>query len=501
LKGETPNDRRGFVLPIRAYRIDPSISRSLKTKESDVTTTSTEPATPSADSEEPSALVIYNAACRALAEARSIDEVKDIRDQSIAMRAYAKQAKNRDLEANAVEIRLRATRRLDQLRQAQKETVGLNRGAAGGGEKDGPRGLLKNPRDLRPTLASQGIDKNLAHEGRKLGALSDEKFEQTIAESRDAVTRAVRKVVSATAIDSEADEEPAGGGEFITLKTHDGEDVLYQAPKEARFVFTTEMVSWAAWTWNPVTGCLHDCGYCYCPEIVNARPKLYPAGFKKGVFHHERLDAPAITKVPEAAKQDPRLKRVFVVSMGDLYGGWVPDEWIEKVHASCTANPQWDYLLLTKNPRRYVGLKVPPTAWAGATVDEQKRVRVAEDAFRQIKDVRVKWLSLEPLLEPLEFSDLSLFDWIVIGAQSATKQSHGSVPEFAPPFEWVARIVAQAREAGCRIYMKPNLLGDVHPKSPGMKLIHEQPAVFDQVVAPPVDDGIPEFLRRRRAAP
>jgi protein gp37 len=88
--------------------------------------------------------------------------------------------------------------------------------------------------------------------------------------------------------------------------------------------------------------------------------------------------------------------------------------------------------------------------------------------------VRVKWLSLEPLLAPLEFSDLSLFDWIVIGAQSATKQSDGHVAGFAPPFEWVARLVAQAREAGCRVYLKPNLMGNT-PQSPGMRLPQEEP--------------------------
>jgi hypothetical protein len=136
-------------------------------------------------------LVRYDAACRALADAKSVDEVKNIRDKMVAMQAYARQAKNRDLEADAVEIRMRATRRLDQLRQAQKETVGLNQGAL-----PGKTGLRGNPvLDPRPTLASQGIDKNLAHEARVLGALSDEKFEQTVVNTRDKVTRAVRTVV------------------------------------------------------------------------------------------------------------------------------------------------------------------------------------------------------------------------------------------------------------------------------------------------------------------
>src|SRR5262249_1189952 len=107
------------------------------------------------------ALAHYDAACRALAEARSVDEVKDIRDKAIAMAAYARQARNRDLEADAVEIRMRATRRLDQLRQAQKETVGLATGGEHGGRAriDGVR---QTPSIIRPTLAMQGIDKNLA---------------------------------------------------------------------------------------------------------------------------------------------------------------------------------------------------------------------------------------------------------------------------------------------------------------------------------------------------
>src|SRR5262249_11717973 len=90
-----------------------------------------------------------------------------------------RQAKNRELEADALEIRMRATRRLDQLRQAQKDTVGLNEGG-----RPSKTGLARNP--VLPTLASQGIDKNLAHNARKLGSLSEDNFRRAGTEARSA---------------------------------------------------------------------------------------------------------------------------------------------------------------------------------------------------------------------------------------------------------------------------------------------------------------------------
>ena len=140
---------------------------------------------------------------------RSVDEVKDIRDKAVAMAAYARQAKNRDLEADAVEIRMRATRRLDQLRLAQKEGVGLNRGAAGGGSKASPRGSLINPRDLRPTLVSQGIDKNLAHQARVLGAMDEAAFERKVTEARESASRVYRRAVREAEIAQEREERRA----------------------------------------------------------------------------------------------------------------------------------------------------------------------------------------------------------------------------------------------------------------------------------------------------
>jgi N6-adenosine-specific RNA methylase IME4 len=132
------------------------------------------------------ALIRYDTARRALAEAKAVDEVKEIRNAAIAMAAYAKQAKDRGMEADAAEIRLRATRRLGEMMQAQKGSVGLNKGAAVPTRVDG-----------RPTLTSQGIDKHLADEARKLGRMTEDEFEQQVEEAREYVAYGKREILEA----------------------------------------------------------------------------------------------------------------------------------------------------------------------------------------------------------------------------------------------------------------------------------------------------------------
>jgi N6-adenosine-specific RNA methylase IME4 len=125
------------------------------------------------------ALVRYDAACRAIAEAKAVDEVKNCRDQAEALRAYARQAKNRELEIDAAEIRLRAERRLGELIKKQKATVGLNAGARGIGKSAAPRG-----NHTPPTLAEAGIDKKLSSRAQKLAALPEEAFQRRLGEWR-----------------------------------------------------------------------------------------------------------------------------------------------------------------------------------------------------------------------------------------------------------------------------------------------------------------------------
>lgn len=145
-------------------------------------------------------LVKYDTACRALAAAKSVDEAKHIRDLAEAMRVYARQANNKDLEIDAAEIRIRAERRLGELIAQQKATVGLNRGTAGkgrpklGGSENAP------PKYAPPTLAEAGIDKHLAARARTLAKVPTEEFEQQVstwrgraAEKSERVSTDVRK--------------------------------------------------------------------------------------------------------------------------------------------------------------------------------------------------------------------------------------------------------------------------------------------------------------------
>lgn len=125
-----------------------------------------------------SSLTKYNAACRAVAAAKTVDEIKKVRNEAEAIRAYAKQADDRELELDAIEIRLRAERRLGQMLAKQKATVGLAKGAARKGV--GKRGSAANPRS-EITYRDLGIKKRLANEARKFAALSERDFEKSIA--------------------------------------------------------------------------------------------------------------------------------------------------------------------------------------------------------------------------------------------------------------------------------------------------------------------------------
>jgi protein gp37 len=144
-------------------------------------------------------------------------------------------------------------------------------------------------------------------------------------------------------------------------------------------------------------------------------------------------------------------KNIFTCSMADLFGNWVPGEWIEAVFDVIRAASQWNFLLLTKFPQRLREFEFPENAWPGTSVDLQARVPPAEKAMRDVK-ATVKWLSIKPLLEPLTI-DFGLFNWVVIGGASKSSQT----PEWKPPRRWVHDLTSRAMAAGCAVYHKDNL--------------------------------------------
>jgi phage N-6-adenine-methyltransferase len=136
------------------------------------------------------ALTRYDAACAAISAAKSVDEVKEIRDKAEAMRAYARQAKNKELEIDATEIRIRAERRLGEMIVAQKQTVGL-------GQAGRPRKIGSDSEPIKPpTLAEVGIDKKLSARAQKIAAVPEAKFEGMIGDWRERVQEENERVTA-----------------------------------------------------------------------------------------------------------------------------------------------------------------------------------------------------------------------------------------------------------------------------------------------------------------
>ena len=243
--------------------------------------------------------------------------------------------------------------------------------------------------------------------------------------------------------------------EWKTLSDAEREEIINPTPGEGGMFNKqdNESIEWAQWSWNPVTGCKHDCSYCYARDIANSArmSAVYPNGFAPS-FRSNALNAPKNTKVPKEAATDTRFKNVFTCSMADLFGRWVPIEWINAVMLAARGNPQWNFLFLTKFPQRLAEIEIPENAWMGTTVDLQARVANAEKAFANVKS-KVKWLSVEPMIEPLKFSSLEMFDWVVIGGASASAKT----PEWKPPYRWIDSLVRQCDDAKVPIYFKSNL--------------------------------------------
>jgi protein gp37 len=305
----------------------------------------------------------------------------------------------------------------------------------------------REPRATDKAAADFGTNRQYVSDAKKIKEEAPEVFEKMKA-GEVSMPKAKREVAAKKAIPRE----------YVTLSQWQQEkmDAVPEPVNTSQFNRQSDNaedsmgnIEWAAWSWNPVTGCKHDCSYCYARDIAQ---RFYPQGFEP-TLHPDRLTAPYNTSVPKDAEANPAKRNVFANSMSDLYGRWVPQEWIDAVFKAMADNPQWNFLTLTKFPKRAAELVYPKNVWIGTSVDLQVRVKPAEEAFSRI-ECGVKWLSIEPMIEPLQFSNPGLFDWVVIGGASRSSKT----PEWTPPAEWIVRVAAQFLDANpsVKIYLKTN---------------------------------------------
>lgn len=241
-------------------------------------------------------------------------------------------------------------------------------------------------------------------------------------------------------------------------------------------------IEWCDSTWNPVTGCRHGCPYCYAQRIAKRYggwttsgkkttdnffkdpPELqgplllkrndwkvvnapYPFGFTP-TFHRYRLDEPS---------KKTKGQTIFVCSMADLFGRWVPTRWIVEVLDACRKAPQHRYLFLTKNPKRYIELDsmalLPheDNFWFGSTVTK------GEDPATWMENIGCHWfISVEPLLGPVDLTAGTgpMPEWVIIGAETGNRKE-----KVAPDYEWVRKIVSDCKTFGVPVFMKDSMKG------------------------------------------
>ena len=202
-------------------------------------------------------------------------------------------------------------------------------------------------------------------------------------------------------------------------------------------------IEWTDATWNPVRGCVKispGCKHCYAETFAErfrgVKGHPYEQGFDLRLVP-EKLTEPFAWRSP---------KLVFVNSMSDLFQAGVPDEYAEAVsRVMATAN--WHtYQVLTKRSERLLELLSgrlrfaadQENIWWGVSVEDRKHGLPRVDHLRQAP-ARVRFLSIEPLLEDLGEINLSGITWVIVGGESGP----GARPMQR---EWVISIRKQCRE-------------------------------------------------------
>lgn len=184
---------------------------------------------------------------------------------------------------------------------------------------------------------------------------------------------------------------------------------------------TTSKIEWTEQTWNPITGCTKisaGCKNCYAETLARRLQAMGTPGYENGF---------ALTLLPQRLEEPLRRKKptiYFVNSMSDLFHEKVPDTYIEKIVEVMAKTPQHSYQVLTKRAARMARFfktrNVPANVWLGVSVENQRHGVPRIDYLRTI-DARIRFLSVEPLLEDVGPLNLAGIHWVIVGGESGPK--------------------------------------------------------------------------------
>jgi protein gp37 len=209
---------------------------------------------------------------------------------------------------------------------------------------------------------------------------------------------------------------------------------------------TTSSIEWTEMTWNPVTGCRkvsQGCKHCYAERMARRLHAMGSDRYRNGfepTLHEDLIDLPKRWKKPRI---------IFVNSMSDLFQEEVPDDFIRSVFDTMRDCPQHTFQILTKRSERLrdlgPSLSWPKNVWMGVSVENDCVV----DRIRHLALVpaKVRFLSCEPLIGPLNRLLLKNIHWVIVGGESGP----GARP--MNPV-WVESIHEQCSRAGVAFFFK-----------------------------------------------
>jgi protein gp37 len=209
---------------------------------------------------------------------------------------------------------------------------------------------------------------------------------------------------------------------------------------------TNSRIEWTEMTWNPVTGCTkvsQGCKNCYAERMA---ARLHAMGTERYRNGFEVTAHPDLVALPRTWK---RGRMVFVNSMSDLFHEHVSDDFIKNVFKTMSDCPQHTFQILTKRSERLRSLAVElpwsENIWMGVSVEDERVVQRIGDLLAT--PAKVKFLSCEPLIGPLDKLVLHGIHWVIVGGESGPR---------ARPMNpsWADSVLRQCRVAGVAFFMK-----------------------------------------------